>query len=1515
MIHKSKFLKIFLPTIILLPVIVAVLGYYFALPHFINLEKYETLIQAMVKEKIAYPVKLGKLDLKLTWNLRAKISADKFVINKLDKSKFINIGSSFIEISLPALLNKRVALKKISINTLNADITRLENGKFDIESILTKTKNLKYKVLLQNAEILVNGYSVNFTENFIKPTQNYLLTGEEIRISKFTPDKFIEAAIRGKIVVKSKSNTNFDIIFSSKLPVTGNANTYIKGEITNFKPDKLIPYINKTFSTKIVSIAGKGNINFDIELCDKDLSKNKFYINWLVNGVRIKTIEHGLFSEHNGKLKLLSKGYFNKNILSFDILKIKGKNVNIDTSGQIKNYRNGRDKISLNLKLILNKSGLQPLAKLFPKTIKFKRPYFENILKHRVKAFAAGRVDIKRKGDATQMFGFMNYEKLEMLGGFKNTPKGFGKVNFIGSTISFKNKFFLDKDKFVNINGSGKPFKSKDINIDITSSEVDFAKVQKVLFVLKDFFKMKLKEVFKMDFNGNGRANFNISGKTYDIKMNGYLEGSGLTIKHEGFSKSAQNVSGKLRFFSKKLYYDELSGVVEGMKVFPTGYTSLITPKMKHGYVDMVIHIPKLELEKGLDLVRTSPRLIKSKTALKEILRSSGTADTKIHIEGPRNDIKADGQLVLDDAAVLCKGFGGWFESLKGPLKFEEENIFLEEISGKIKDSNIKITGFINENLDAQLKITSESLNFKSTRDFLMGSYMLEEIRKALGDYTEINGVGSVSVILKGNLNENPFQSLVFKNLKVIFNHKLTGVPILLNNGELKITSDKINVNNVTGISEGINFNIDGNISNLKAYISDDKPLISDFNLKIKKFDLSKIKKISKIPLLPGKVKVFLANFKDFQGYAQAYMDCKPESYTIKIIPDNISAVYTPYDSLVFIKSGEAEISDKNIKISSIKGVLSESTFNITGFINDYKEKPEFDLAANINLNFNDIKKLRYYSTIPLYAEGIIPFFLTMKGTSEDWKVFGNIIMEKGNYLNYITNLGLPKDKVRLLTFDASGNKDRLDIDRLQIDASNLEKPQNYDESNNSAGFKNLINIHGTIDKLKSSKPIFRNFIIKTNNENLIATKIFNPFMGHMLDNGCCNFFSSGAFKINIELNGTVASPEIYGNTTFLDIAIPDYDTYIKSISLNFDKNAINMDISGLNTGESRLNINALATTKPEAPLLVKNLKIDSQRLNLDEILKIFSKETVGKLGNLPPFVITKGILKVDKLIMKNLMTANMNALFNFTPDWRLTVSKINFLAANGQGNGNIYYNLFDNELSASFKVEQMQANTLATTLLMLPNEVYGTLNGNFQFLTRGKNRQELIANSNGSAEFEVYNGHFVRLGSLEYFLRAVNIIQSGIGGFNINNVIDLLAPKKTGHFEKLKGRVFVRDGILYTDDIISSGKNLSLYMAGKMDMLTNRADIQILGKLPKKITGLLGPVGSLSINEFIDYMPGLGFLPATPGKKGIIDLIPGLNKIPGLELSNSQKYRRFAVQIKGDLYKQESVKSFRWIE
>lgn len=1475
--YKYKLTGIIFSIIIFILLTTAGIGYYYYLPRNVDFEKYEDKIRSVFDRRILYPSELGELEIELTWNFRARVKADTVSIKKQDGSKFIELGPSYLEVPILPLLTNRVILKKISINVLDADITRFDDGSFDVSTILAKVDKPKYRVSVNDADININGYNLNFHDNLIQPSKKYLFVGEEIKINNYSPDKYVNIKTSGKSFLNGKSNVDYDIFFASSLPFFESKKFHLGGKLTNMELSVINPYLGQE-----VTLQGKGDSNFDIEVYKKYFGKNKFFVDTKIRDLKVKTSEDGLISEHEGKLKVYARGYYNENLTHLDNFKVDADDVGISASGDV-------SKNDINLKLRLEDSQVHTIARIFPKIFKIKREPFKKILKYGTQATASGRVKLTGEPKKPNIYGKVIYRDLVILKEAAEEPKSFGKIDFVGPNMVLNNKVFLDESSYAEISGMLSPFRFKTANIDIITSEMDFNRAAKILAVAQDYFKLKLGPVEKMKFNGKGRVNLKVGGEFSDSELNGYVEGKGLELKYEGLAGKAQNIEGRLIFADKKVYYDQLTGFSNGMKLFPSGYSTL------KGYSDVVIKIPELQLNKGLDFVKASPLLREAKQALKDVVVARGRADATINLKGTDDDLKTFGQLVFNNGHVMYKGFGVPFERIRGVLKFQEKDVYFENLSGVVIDSRASVSGIIKGNQEAELKILAGSINMESARRFVERSPVLEKAEELLDDYVEIKGKSGIEINLKGNLEGDPFRYLVLRDMDFYFNHKLAQMPVYLNKGSLKITEDSVNARSVQGNILGTEFNANGVISNIKNYTLKGEPFVLDFRLTMDRFDFRNFSQYVKAPLTPLVIKEIFVDFDAFHGFAKVEVNAKPEKQEFKFIPVNVSAVYQPYDVFFLVNSGVVSVSNEGVDFSSLKGVVSESTFNFNGFAN----KNAFDLNTTFNINSKDIVKFRFYSDIPLVASGVIPLSFTLEGKPEDWHLSGRMMLEKGSYISYFTDVGLPRNQVRYVNIDARGNKNRINIDRLGIDM----------------GEKNLVSVHGAIDKINSSRPEFKNFIIKTNSENPINTDFFNSSIGCVLDNGCDNFFSSGIFKADLKLNGYVVTPQIFGSAAFQDVRIPDYQSYIKQVNLNFAGDSTKIDISGVNIGESLMNITASMDSKLESPVLIKNLQINSPILNINQLAQIFPRNSGSEHQNLPPFIIAEGSVNAGQMVVRNLITTNVKASFNFTPDWLLSVPSFSLVATNGVGQGSVLYNLKTTELSSKFKIRGMEANAVATTILTLPNEVYGTVDSDIQFSTRGRNQQELIANSNGFAEFMVNKGHFTRLGSLEYLLRAVNVLHSGVGGFNLNNIIDLISPQKTGHFERLQGSVYARNGVLYTDDITTSGKNLSLFISGKLDMLTNKADIQVLGRLSKKVSGMLGPVGSISINQFIDYIPGLGFLPATPDRKGVIDLIPGLSKIPGLELADNDKYRRFAVQIDGNLYDQNSVRSFRWIE
>ena len=100
----------------------------------------------------------------------------------------------------------------------------------------------------------------------------------------------------------------------------------------------------------------------------------------------------------------------------------------------------------------------------------------------------------------------------------------------------------------------------------------------------------------------------------------------------------------------------------------------------------------------------------------------------------------------------------------------------------------------------------------------------------------------------------------------------------------------------------------------------------------------------------------------------------------------------------------------------------------------------------------------------------------------------------------------------------------------------------------------------------------------------------------------------------------------------------------------------------------------------------------------------------------------------------------------------------------------------------------------------------------------------------------------------------------------------------------------------------------MSLYLVGSYNILENFANIELLGRLSKKISTLLGPVGNASLNSVINFASGNKKFEADKN-----EIIKNINKIPLIEISGDD-FRIFSAKILGDINKNNYIKAFNWL-
>ena len=117
-------------------------------------------------------------------------------------------------------------------------------------------------------------------------------------------------------------------------------------------------------------------------------------------------------------------------------------------------------------------------------------------------------------------------------------------------------------------------------------------------------------------------------------------------------------------------------------------------------------------------------------------------------------------------------------------------------------------------------------------------------------------------------------------------------------------------------------------------------------------------------------------------------------------------------------------------------------------------------------------------------------------------------------------------------------------------------------------------------------------------------------------------------------------------------------------------------------------------------------------------------------------------------------------------------------------------------------------------------------------------------------------------------------------------------------------------DGWANLNSIKSAGKSLCYYVTGKFNIINFTTNVVVLGRLDAPMVAKLGPIGDLSANKILSYIPKFGN--ATAQMLNLLTANPEGEKtsaIPALT-NGSSNYKDFKVVFNGGLESKNSIKS-----
>lgn len=401
-----------------------------------------------------------------------------------------------------------------------------------------------------------------------------------------------------------------------------------------------------------------------------------------------------------------------------------------------------------------------------------------------------------------------------------------------------------------------------------------------------------------------------------------------------------------------------------------------------------------------------------------------------------------------------------------------------------------------------------------------------------------------------------------------------------------------------------------------------------------------------------------------------------------------------------------------------------------------------------------------------------------------------------------------------------------------------------------------------------------------------INTRVQGKIKNYLTEKIALDFVTTGDIKSTLTGDMNVNKQTLnltYATTAPSTIIIPMFDKSKMTFSGNIGitGSMMNPILKG--------NVSAPSINIPEIPVVITNLD--------------------AKLNG----AILNGVASVQKFTSGGIEAENITSDFSMKGE-NFYLKNLKGNAFDGKINGNIIYNMSNAKTSIDFIGKGLNAEKAVYGGVGIKNALTGVLDFDTKMTLTVADYNEMMKTLKGSLNFSVKNGAFGSIGRLENLLQANNLVTNSILKTTISTISKGAGLAETANFNSIDGRLKFSNGWADLIPIKSSAPLLTYYVTGKYNLVNGRAVLNILGRLDGKIVAKLGPLGELSANKLLSYIPKFGTstanfvnaLTANPSTERT-DLIPALS-------SGSTTYKDFKVVMNGTLGSASAIKSFKWL-
>ena len=1452
--------------------------YYWGIPALINIESRMPVIERKLQEKTGYKLSVADPYIKMGHTPAIWFMAEDISLINDDGTNALNLQHSAVKIHLLPLLAGKIHIGNFSSDKIEANLFYTKNSELKLGQYVLKMPS-KSNMTLTKAFIRLGNYKINLKD--LKQNKTILLDGSYLTVDEFKNNKKIKLSTFANLYVDKKaSELMVDVDIKLPLNKISEDQFKIKGRITNLNLADFSEYAKAISNNKIETLSGI--INFIADTNSKPDKHKNIFTQLSVDNLGIIQKENARSIYCSNEITLRTDIDTIKNGINIRNMKIFSKGIDLNVNGRVTKLDSKMP--YLNMNVAINKSRTENFIPLMPgeenliEEVNFyalkKNPFYGDI---------TGNLNIKGKADSADVTG-----KILVTEGYlnkplpNNTPKAIIKLTFNGQKMAMDVKVPASLTETVLVKGDVELYNTKNADLSIKSTpNIDLKTAQTVLNPLHEILKFDLGPVPIMDIKGIGNIDLHVIGTRKNPHAWGVFNFQNTTASFLDIHNMVlKNGSGKLVFNDQNTAFDTSTATLNGKPIKVNGTCTL------KGVLNFNIEAKQQELGQLIKVIKTSPMLVDIQKLIKPIDTAKGNADININLTGTVIDVND----VVFNKNIFAKGSINLFSNT-----ITSQGMPLSNISGKIDFNNLDTNINLTSNLaESKIKING-TLNDKNANiKVISDKFVLKDGLKLLNLNLPYNDdIGNIHTSFYANYT-GAMDKIQVDKLDIHGKiYALKGNNLTLGNTNFELRNSNLKISTIKGSIKGNPFSLNLNAS---KFLSDKQSINGNFNFP--KFNLANINELAKY--------FNINNIDNLKGTIDLHGYIKNNNIYADGILDNIGCTYS--NIKMNIMSGKIQLKKDLLVLNNINSLFGEMPVFANGKIYNIEKNPVLNLYINAKPTQEFIEQFfNNRSVYPLKLKGDINFASTITGPLNAIKNKTEIKLAENASLYYMgATLGSTSP---VETQDSNAVKISVDniIYPSGIKINNFRYDQLIPSQNNKIYTKTQLTASGNIGFLDNNDIKFNNFKVKT--QQPTDAKIFNILFRKPL-------MKQGIFTSDLTINGTASMPLLLGKLNITSIDMPLLDATIKDIDLDFKKDFIYLSSKG-SVLTNNLNISAIIKNKPAPPYTIEDIKVNLETLDLNKIIATFQEYEAENSRNPAANVnsqipnIKQVIIKKAEILAKNIKIKNLNAT-DFTSTMSLNdkhifkVDDFKFIMAEGTVTGQVKYDFNNNFVNVITDIKNANAQIISETLFDLKGQVFGTITGKTDLSCNGQSHDACFSTLGGYTEFNVTDGKMPKLGSLEYLLKAGNLIKGGLTGLSINGIIDLITPYKTGNFDSINGHIHIANGIADDIQIFSSGKVLNMYMKGSYNFTNLMADMQIFGALTKNFSTMFGKISNASLNTLFNTIPGIN---VSEAPSVITD---DIKKIPNTENNTA---RMFAVDIYGDINGDDYVRSFKWLK